>query len=224
MSETCCTWFTENTGCKNDAKKSPSAHYHTALSCYIFATKARIDNRKKNFLNSNISSTCPHSMANFSPLTAKIFWRVWGTPAHFNGLRILASLLQRRRSPEANQTLHNVWPSPGLLHYIYIFGGSCPTEFCLMQNSLNVQVLRFPILAALLHGIPAAGVSQTLQRGTRNGITELLQRTPSLFGRAAITLGIGPHSSYICSAMDDVVLTGVLCGCPFSRVAVFALM
>ena len=32
---------------KNDAKKSPSAHHHTTLSGYIFATKARIDNRKK---------------------------------------------------------------------------------------------------------------------------------------------------------------------------------
>ena len=32
------------------------------------------------------------------------------------------------------------------LHYIYIFGGSCPVmEFCQVQNSVCVQVLRFPI-------------------------------------------------------------------------------
>jgi len=38
--------------------------------------------------------------------------------------------------------------------YIYIFWGSCPlTEFYPVQNSLYVQVLRSPILAALLHGI-----------------------------------------------------------------------
>ena len=49
-----------------------------------------------------------------------------------------------------------------------------------MQNSLNVQVLRSPVLAALLHGTPAAGVSQ-LRRGTRNGITELSQRAPPIF-------------------------------------------
>jgi len=99
---------------------------------------------------------------------------VWGTPAHFNGFRVLASLLQRRRSPEASQALHDVWPSPELVHYIYIFGGSCPLmEFCQVKNSLYVQVLRSPILAALLHGTPAPGVSQTLRRGTRNGITEL---------------------------------------------------
>jgi len=44
---------------------------------------------------------------------------------------------------------------------IYIFGGSCPlTEYCHVQNSLCVQVLP-SILAALLRGTPAAGVSQT---------------------------------------------------------------
>jgi len=37
------------------------------------------------------------------------------------------------------------------------------------------------------------GVSQTFQRGTKNGITELLQTARHLYGRAAITLGIGPH-------------------------------
>jgi len=80
--------------------------------------------------------------------------------------------------------------------YTYIFGGSFPlTEFCPLQNSLSIQVLRSPILAALLHGTPIAGVSQTLRRGTRNGITELLQRVPAIFGWAAITLSIGPHST-----------------------------
>jgi len=42
--------------------------------------------------------------ANFGPLTAEISSGVWGTPANFNGFRVLPSLLQRRRSPEANQT------------------------------------------------------------------------------------------------------------------------
>ena len=127
-------------------------------------------------------------MVNFGPLTAEIGSRVWGTPANFNGFRVLASLLQQRRSPEANQTLHSVWPSPGLVHYIYIFGGSCPLmEFFQVQSSLCVKVLRFPIPAALLHGTPAASVSQTLRRGTRNGITELSQRAPPIFGWAAIT-------------------------------------
>jgi len=83
-----------------------------------------------------------------------------GTPANFNGFRVLASLLHRRRSPEVSQTLHDVWPSPGLAHYIYSFWGSCPlTEFCQVQNWLCVQVLRSPMLSVLLHGTRAACVS-----------------------------------------------------------------
>ena len=152
---------------------------------------------EKNLLNSNMSSTCFHNMANFGPLTAESGSGVWGTPANFNGFCVLPSLLQRCRLQETNQTLHAVSTSPGLVHYIYIFGGSCTlTEFCPMQNSLYVQVLRSPILAALLHGTPPASVSQALRCGTRNGITELSQRAPPIFGWAATMLGVGPpHSS-----------------------------
>jgi len=103
------------------------------------------------------------NMANFVPLAVAIGSGVWGIPSNFNGFRVLASLLQRRCSPEANQTLHDVLPSPGLVCYIYIhFQGSCLlTEFCHVQNSLCIQVLRFAILAALLHGT-RSGVSQTV--------------------------------------------------------------
>ena len=152
---------------------------------------------EKNLLNSNISSTSPHNMANFGPLTAELGSGVWGTPANFNGFRVLPSLLQRRRPVEANQTLQDVSPSPRLVHHIlYIFSGSCPlTGFCPVQNSLYVQLLHSPTLAALLHGTPPASVSQALRCGTGNGITELSQRAPPIFGWTAITLGIGPHSS-----------------------------
>jgi len=51
------------------------------------------------------------------------------------------------------------------------FRGLLPLiEFCQVQNSPCVQVLRFPVLAALLHGTGAVGVCQTLRHGTRNGI------------------------------------------------------
>ena len=73
-------------------KKSPSAHHRTALSGYIFATKARIDNRKK-LLSSNISPTCPYNMVNFGPLAAEIVLLVWGTQANFDEFRVLAALL-----------------------------------------------------------------------------------------------------------------------------------
>jgi len=76
-----------------------------------------------------MSSTCPHNMANFGPLAAEIGSGVLGTPSSFNGFRVLASLLQRCRSTEVNQTLRDVWPSPGRVYY---FRGllSPLTEFC----------------------------------------------------------------------------------------------
>jgi len=47
----------------------------------------------QNVLNADTSSTCPHNMVNFGLLTAEICWRVWGTPANFNGFHVLAALL-----------------------------------------------------------------------------------------------------------------------------------
>ena len=32
-------------------------------------------------------------MVNFGLLTAEIHWQLWGTPANFNGFRVLAALL-----------------------------------------------------------------------------------------------------------------------------------
>jgi len=95
-SEMCCTRLAGNTGQKKWCKKSPSAHHRTTLSGYIFATKARIDNRKKNLLSSSISPTCPYNMVNFGPLAAEIVSLVWGTPANFNRFRVLAVLLHRQ--------------------------------------------------------------------------------------------------------------------------------
>jgi len=40
---------------------------------------------EKDLLNGNISSICPHNILKFGLLMAKIWWRVWGTPANFNG-------------------------------------------------------------------------------------------------------------------------------------------
>jgi len=119
-----------NTERKNDAK---TRHLRTIAQLYpaISLQQMRVLTIGKSLLNSSISFTCLHNIANFGSLAAEIGLVVLGTPANFNGFRVLASLLQRRRSPQANQTLHDVWPSPGLLHYIYIFGGSYPLmEFC----------------------------------------------------------------------------------------------
>ena len=56
-------------------------------------------------LSSNISSTCPHNMANFGLLTAEIYPVVWGTPANFHGFRVLVALLHGTPVLGVSQTL-----------------------------------------------------------------------------------------------------------------------
>jgi len=111
-------------------KKSLYGHHRTTLSGYIFATKARIDNRK-NLLSSNISFTCSHNTVNFGTLAAEIGPVVWGT------LQISTCFASWQRYWTALQ----YWATAKL-----------------------------------------CGVDQ---------------RSPPIFGRAAITLGIDPHSSFI---------------------------
>jgi len=90
-------------------QKSPSGHHRTTLSGYIFATQSCVDNRKKNLLSNNMSSRCPHNMVNFCPLGAEIGSGVWctGTPANFNGFRILAALLHGTPAVGVSQSLRH---------------------------------------------------------------------------------------------------------------------
>jgi len=129
----------------------------------------------KKLLSSNISSIYPYNMVNFGPLTAKIDWRVWGTPAYFNACRVLASLLQRLCLMEVNQTLHDAWPLLRCYTIIYIFGGSCPRNGILstakftLRPSLafsyfySVTVRHCSNEAKTRHALKYAGVPQTRQ-------------------------------------------------------------
>ena len=81
---------------------------------------------EKNLLNSNVSPTCPHNMANFGPLAAEI-------------------------------------------------GSGVSTGFASWQRYCT-----------------------PLWYWASAKICGVEQRAPPLFGRAAITLGIGPHSSFSC--------------------------
>jgi len=102
----CCTWLAASTGRKN-RQKSLSVHHRITLSSYIFATKARIDNRKKNLLNSNISLTCPHNMVNlgvtngWDPLTSL------GHPSKFQLVLRMAALLHGTPVVGVSQTLRH---------------------------------------------------------------------------------------------------------------------
>jgi len=84
-----------------------SRHLGTiAQLCRAVSSQLRhISTVGKNLLSSNISSTCPHNMVNFGPLAAEIGLVVWGTPANFNGFRILAALLHGTLVVGISQTL-----------------------------------------------------------------------------------------------------------------------
>jgi len=58
---------------------------------------------EKNLLNSNTPSTSPDNVVNFGQLTAEICWRVWGTPANFNGFRVFACSVTARHSGSGRQ-------------------------------------------------------------------------------------------------------------------------
>ena len=79
-------------------------------------------------------------MANFGPLTAEIGSGVWCQQI-LTGFA--SSLLQRRRSPEANQTLLDVWPSHGLVHYIFILGAVAMCKIQLASKSCVLYWQRY---------------------------------------------------------------------------------
>jgi len=66
--------------------------------------------------------------------------------------------------------------------------GPLTAEICWRVWGTPANINRFHVLAALLHGTLVMGVSQTF--------CAVEQRVPPIFGRAAIPLGIGPHSSF----------------------------
>jgi len=94
---------------------------------------------EKNLLKSNISSKCPHNMVNIGPLTAEICWRVWSTPANFNGFRILPSLL------------HHLLGWYTIYIYIYIlFSGLLPTNGILSGAKFTLrQSLAFSYIGSI---------------------------------------------------------------------------
>jgi len=181
-------------------QKSAFGHHPTTLSGYIFATNAYIDNRE-NQLNNNISLTCPFNMVNFGPLAAEIGSLVWGrpTPPNFDGFRVLSSSLQSAATsltggqPNFARCLAVSCAATLYMH----FRGLLPPDRILPGGkfTFHPSLVFSYIGSVLLHGTPAAG---DVRRCTRNGITELSHRAPPIFSRAAITLGIGPHSSYNC--------------------------
>jgi len=86
------------------AKNLPSGHHRTTLSGYIFAIKARIDNRKKLVKQQYVPPRL-YNMVNFGLLAAEIVLLVWGTSANFNRFRVLEALLHDTLVVGVSETL-----------------------------------------------------------------------------------------------------------------------
>jgi len=78
----CCTRLAEKYRTHKIAILAP---LHNFVGLYLRSSKK--------LLNSDNSPTCPHNTVNFGLLTAAIRWRVWGTPANFNGFHVFVALL-----------------------------------------------------------------------------------------------------------------------------------
>jgi len=74
-------------------QKSPSAHRRTTCCRAISSQLRHASIIGKKFVKQQYLPTCPYNMVKFGPLAAEIVSLVWGTPANFNGFRVLAALL-----------------------------------------------------------------------------------------------------------------------------------
>ena len=100
--------------------------------------------------------------------------------------------------------MHDIWPSHVLVRYIYILRALAPDRVLPAAKSTLCPVLRSPGSVTARHSSSGRQpMFAAWYNFTRNGITELSQRTPPIFGRAAITLGIGPHSSSLLYDRDN---------------------
>jgi len=88
-------------------KLAKNRHLGTVAQLYraISSQLRHVSTVEKNLLSSNISFTCPHNMVKLGPLAAEINPVVWGTPANFNGFRVLAVLLHGTPVLGISQTL-----------------------------------------------------------------------------------------------------------------------
>ena len=160
-----------NTGRKN-------CHLGTiAQLCRAVSSQLRhVSTIGKKIFNSNTSSTCPDGEVR--PTSGWDRFGSLGHPSKFQRVSHLAFVtgLTAATSLTTDQPNFARCLAVSLAATLYVhFRGLLPPDGILPSAKftylLYVQVLRSPTLAALLHGTPAAGVSQTLQHGTRNGIT-----------------------------------------------------
>jgi len=140
--------------------KMPSGHHRTTLSGCVFATKTCIDNRKKNLLK-NIQQYLFHPSSQYGERRPTNGWDRFtslGHPSKFQRVSNIGFVTAAMSLTGGQPNFARCLAVSGLLYYVYIFGECCLLmEFCQVQNSRYVQVLRSHVLEALLHGTPRLG-------------------------------------------------------------------
>jgi len=201
----------------------PSVHHHTTLSAYISSQLRHVSTIGKKLLNSNISPTSPHNVANVGPPTAEIGiigWRVWGTPANFNAFHVLASLYcsdvaHRRPTKLCTRSLAVCWAGTLYVH----FRGLLPPDG-ILPRAKNSRCVTVPRLAFSYNGSVTArhwnsrrqpkfaGVLQRIElRNFRRGRQLYSAGWPSRLASAHILVSIILQQPYTDARLTAAQLT-----------------
>jgi len=110
-----------------------------AQICRAISSQLRhLSTTGKNLLSSNMSSRCPHNMVNFGPLATEIGLPVWGTPANFNGFRLLVALLHGSQVVGSAKLCGIEQRAPPMLGRATIMFGIGPhSSSCLQSKDLS---------------------------------------------------------------------------------------
>jgi len=110
-------------------KNSLSAHHRTTFLA-ISSQLRHVSTIGEEFVKQHYLLHASLQYAELRPING---WDVLVSLGHLSKFQwvsclgfVTALLLHQHRSTDINQTLHDVWPSPVLVYYIYIFWGSCP--------------------------------------------------------------------------------------------------
>jgi len=151
-SEMCCTRLAENTGRKNHAK---SRHLLTITQLYraISSQLKHISTIRKKLIDQQYLL---HKVSQYGEHRPTNGWDRCGSLGHSSKFQRVSSWLHYCTDVTQWKSTKLCTMFGGLLGWYtgYIFAVSCPvTEFCQVQNSPCIQVLCYPMLAALLPGM-----------------------------------------------------------------------
>jgi len=158
---------------QKNRQNSPSAHHRTTLTGCIFATKARIDNRKKTFKLQYLL----HTNSQYGELRPTNDWDrsdSLGHPSKFQRVPRLGFVTAAKSLTGGQPNICTIFGRLLGCYTIYTLWGSFFPYNGILPGA---KFTLLPSFAFFCVG------------------RELSQRVPPIFGWAAITFGIGPHSS-----------------------------